>query len=138
MKKYRPIPPIVSFRVFPEKRWLYFTVQLYQNLKDMREAYSHHRQLNQGEYSKINSAAASCSTVKIQVMTKRQQWRTRPYMGKIFFAFPRNGSAVVAHEVSHAALAYFERMGLVHNDETDERYAMVVTNMMQAIIKRIW
>ncbi len=138
--------PLRSFRVYPEKKSLYWEVQLYPDVQSMRLAYLNYRgkilpKISDGTAKKFVRAeralAVTAGTTFVRYTNGRA--RTFPVMGRIFFAFGKCGGMIVSHECAHATRYYFNRMKIKMDDpKTDERFAQVLGDMVYAIGKEIW
>lgn len=143
--------PVRRFRVFPERRTtLYWTVEVYSNLRDMRLAYALYRGIvnsNMKDTSRLGpgrKAQALCAgTTIIKFPRKRpghpRRGRISPSMGVIFLSLGYVGGGIVSHEACHAARYYFERLKVpLQRPEMDERFAYAVGDIVRAIARRVW
>jgi len=142
--RYKPVVPLRRFKVYPEGRWLYWNVELYSDLRDMRRAYAIKKRIVNGNTSDGSrmfggSGATGLCLPTTWISYKTGKARTYPSLGTIMFAFPHTGAKVVSHEVSHAVSSYFQRLRISLDEVGEgERMATVVGEMVGQIIKRIW
>lgn len=139
------VPPLRRFRVYPEKRALYWVVELYPDRRSMHiacaiELQQLKRILKKGEklpkHMRDYTARVCASSI---TKFRHKKARTSPRLGVMYFHFPKNGSVVLAHEAAHATRYYFVRLGVSIDDPaSDERFARILGELVAAISRRIW
>jgi len=138
--------PLRSFRVYPERRSLYWEVRFYRDVPTMRLAYGFYRgkvssKVSDGTARNFVRAekalAITAATTFVNFRHGRQ--RTSPVLGRLFFAFGSCGAMILSHEAAHATRYYLIRMGVKLDDpETDERFARILGDIVRDIAKEIW
>ena len=106
-----PPRPLAKFRIYPEGHTLYYRVCIFTTVQQMRTylkekdfpSINHSRIL--GRYGK----AMCTSWMQIDFSGKGRPGRYRPILGEIVFAKRWFGAEVIAHECTHAAVAYARR-----------------------------
>lgn len=130
--------PIRTFRAYcePKRSRLYWEVRWYRNLTEMRRGYRAWTMAGGRKTVTPKFTAIVCHLKTVNYRSGRA--RTHPSLGVIFIQHKSCGAAVLSHEATHAALYYFERRGLVHDEHTDERFAYVVSDLVGQMCRRVW
>jgi len=100
------------------KRTRYITVKLYNNKKEMREAYKVFRPKDWGHN---NVLGVHCGYVKYETTGKKTVMSNET--GTVFLSLKNCGAGVVTHELMHAVLWAWK-----HN-EKKEQYPIVIKSM---------
>lgn len=121
--------PVVAFRVYPERKSLYFQVYVWGD----RDAMVEHSQ-KFGKRPEDKRLQAYCSPRRCFRVKPGQPDRLTPCCGEVNFYRDNIGAGTVTHEMTHAAFAWSDRVGLVREQtpwdcpsvsETEERFCRV-------------
>lgn len=128
----------VTFRIYPEYGALYFRVVVHRTHDEMIAA--GRAEGIQGRYRAFTS---TFDILRVFGPDDPRPNRRRPILGEIHFYRARLGSQIVSHEVTHAACAYFRRLGIPfdeiaeggegHACDDEERLAGIIGNMNRQI-----
>jgi hypothetical protein len=130
--------PILTFRAYcvPKRSRLHWQVRWYRNATQMRRGYRAWARAGGRKTVSTHFQAITCHLKTVSY--RRERPYHNPCLGVIFLHHKSCGAQVVSHEAVHAALYYFERLGLKHDDSTDERFAYVVSDLVGQICRRCW
>lgn len=135
------------FRVYPgRKKTLFFVVRVFETLGEMRrfglrvkKVYNRTSRDGSKVKSTLSNSLGMVLTQKVRFYRKGRLPRTSKNMGYIILCRKHNGGSVLAHEASHAARYYGERMRWkLSDDASDEPFAYAVGNIMGQLTRRIW
>lgn len=134
--------PILSMRVYPEGRSLYYLVNVWPTKKAMQE---HCRTVN--GYVGRNYAAL-VNSFHVSMVGSNGRTRTGPIMGEINFNRKALGGEIVAHEMTHAALGWARRIKLNFDGiltqsggaccANEERFCYALGSMARQFINRAY
>lgn len=133
------------FRVYPDKKTLYYRVFVFPSLRKMRSWVAKARKnKNPGTWHGAEMIPATrclgmvhhCDRVDFR---KGKRARLHPEVGLILLVRGHHGGGVVSHEAAHAARYYFGRMRLkIEDPAQDEHFAWVVGNIVSQIGRKVW
>lgn len=112
---YKSAKPI-SFRCFPEGRFLYCEVNIWPTRADM------HNHLPLGEKTVASCGARESYTVQPKRKGKRRRVRKTGLFAEANFYRDQLGVEVVSHEFTHAAFAFADRRKLRLNHALDKEF----------------
>ena len=117
--------PIARFRIYPEKRSLYWLVQVWPTEAAMR------RHFRTRGFADLEGTVAQCSTYE-RYRVRAGRSRKKPFCGEINFHVQELSTRVIVHEATHAALGWAQRMGIAvgRDQEPDESRAMANGNFL--------
>lgn len=123
------------FRVYPEHRRLHFDVFLWPTVKSMRQYLT--AQLPRRGMSKV----LACVVWPINAKDRPR----RDYLGEMHFNQTHLGRDIIAHEATHAALAWARRLGVRINEEVrgydapadEERFCDVIGALTHQILETL-
>lgn len=130
--------PLTVFRVYPEKKALYFTVKVWRTLKDLRAA-------NPG-----NSRALGLCMPWRRLHPSKD--RVLPEMGEVHFCKPHLGVGIVSHEFTHAAIGWAARKRIspefkdvdvgrfqvIPNDDDEEKFCRALGWMVAQCVDQLY
>ena len=135
------------FRIYPDRKtgeW-YYTVHVFCDRDDMYKWFLKHQSTPDGN---CNFAAIVESFKRMSLVNSR--WKRHSEIGYVLYYLGNCGAGVMTHEAIHAATYYFQQRenkvlgGLSkyrHGkafDVADERYAWVVGNLANQIVRGFW
>jgi len=141
--------PLLSFRIYPEGRFLYAEVNIWPTKKAMYE----HKPL-----SRDHEASCTGSTlyrVAKKRRGKRQRIRKAGLFAELNFYRRYLGVGVVSHEVTHAAFSWADRVrlplseisddlpgsqtsGVLPRDGAEERFCYALGEMMRQCTQKLY
>ena len=129
---------LARFRVYPDKKTLFFMVYVWPTKKAM------HYHVGMASEIKKDFLAIVCSNETIK-FPKHGPRRKRPLLGQIHFYEDSLRMGIICHEAGHAALAWAERMGIDCKEKSqdqrnashgEEQFCWALGNIARQIVIR--
>lgn len=128
----KPVAPLYTFRVHPLDGEEFYTVAVFRSKKDMLR-YWRETLAGGGE----DFEAICLHHTILEPRTKGPRWANRPHCGSVLFYQSSVSAAVVAHEMTHAALFFADCQGWDFGDmqgSAGEKVARVV----ETLVRQFW
>lgn len=117
---------LISFRVYPENRSLYAQVNIWHSKNSSPLSRRH---------------AASCWPCESYRVTPQNKARKQGLFAELTFYRERLGVGVISHEMTHAAVLWARRRGLIDDvseNPAEERFASAVGEMCRQFTQRCY
>lgn len=139
----------ITFRVYPERKTLYFKVNVWPTKKAMREHVKRHPLIGYGSLGKFEALASGFDVTRYKKGRPARRWAC---CGEVNFHRGFLFGGVVSHEFVHAGLRWLARMKIheklyqpngVRVADTEERLCHAIGRMVEqfthhAYRTRIW